>query len=376
VIDRVELENFKCFAGIQVDTRQLTVVTGVNGSGKSTLLQALLLAREAALRPAAGVVPLNGPYGLALGEALDVLRVDAAEQLITITVHDEGIPYTYRFEVPNERRLHLTVTDRPDAEPPTLTQLGTDFAYLMAERLGPRDQLVVASDEVGHLGVGVQGEFTAQALAMNETLTVPERLRHPRTAEHGVVTLRTQVEEWMADIVRRLRITAQWPAGLNATLLRFEEVGSFAPSRLRPTNMGFGVSYVLPIVVAGLLARPGGLLLIENPEAHLHPAGQSLVGRFLARVASTGVQVVVETHSDHVVNGIRLAAAVDQTIESTAAVILFARDAHAGFEPIELDDAGGLSRWPAGFFDQMDLDLGRLARARQQAAGAAPGDSG
>ena len=78
--------------------------------------------------------------------------------------------------------------------------------------------------------------------------------------------------------------------------------------RMRPTNMGFGVSYALPVITAGLLAPAGSLLVVENPEAHLHPAGQSRVGRFLAHLAASGVQVVAETHSDHVLNGVRLAA--------------------------------------------------------------------
>lgn len=363
MIEEILLRNFKCFAEASVPLRRLTAITGVNGSGKSTVLQSLLIVREAASRV---VVPLNGPYGMALGEALDVLHAGATAQVIEIGVMDSGKIHSYRFDVSDERRLHLTVASRPPDPPPTLIQPGAGFTYLMAERLGPRDQLAVTSEEVGQVGVGVQGEFTAQALATYETKTVAERLRHPRTDQHKVVTLRTQVEEWTADIVRRLRITARWPPGLTASLLRFEEPNSFGADEVRPTNMGFGVSYALPVIVAGLLADPGALLIVENPEAHLHPRGQSLIGRFLGRVAGNGVQVIVETHSDHVINGLRAAAAIDETISPSDVMILFFGDRGVELERITVTPQGSLSQWPAGFFDQMDVDLGRLGRVRRR----------
>lgn len=80
---------------------------------------------------------------------------------------------------------------------------------------------------------------------------------------------------------------------------------TFGGESYRAVNVGFGLSYVLPIVLALLVTKPGGLVIIENPEAHLHPRG-SYLGRLIALAAEAGVQVVVETHSDHIINGIRL----------------------------------------------------------------------
>jgi hypothetical protein len=140
-----------------------------------------------------------------------------------------------------------------------------------------------------------------------ETVEVREPLRHARTRDSGVVTLRTQLEYWASDVIRPIQISANWPPGITATVVRFQDPATLGEP-IRPSNMGFGLSYALPILVAGLLAPVGGLLMVENPEAHLHPAGQSKLGRFLAMVAGAGAQVIVETHSDHVLNGIRLAA--------------------------------------------------------------------
>ena len=75
----------------------------------------------------------------------------------------------------------------------------------------------------------------------------------------------------------------------------------------RPTSVGFGIAYVLPVLVALLSANEKYMVIIENPEAHLHPRGQVAMGELIARAAAAGVQVIVETHSDHVLNGVRLA---------------------------------------------------------------------
>jgi predicted ATPase len=121
--------------------------------------------------------------------------------------------------------------------------------------------------------------------------------------------------------------------------------------------MGFGVSTALPILVAGLVAERNGLLVIENPEIHLHPAGQSAIGEFLAKVAADGVQVLVETHSDHVINGMRRAVA-ESELPARDAVLHYFDDA---VTEIAVDERGKLSTWPAGFFDQIDRDLGAIA---------------
>jgi predicted ATPase len=371
MISNLNIRNFKLFMSLDLPLRQLTVLTGLNGAGKSTVLQALLLVRQAAEDPTAHVVQLNGPYGLSLGEALDILHPAADRQEIAIRLVADGVPYTYLFEVPDGRALNLPVRERPSAPPADLVGQGISFCYLNAERLGPRDQLDVTAEEAGLIGVGVRGEYTAQALALNETDEIRAPLRHPRTGDRGVITLRTQVEAWASDIIRPIRITAQWPPGITASLIRFQEPGltesGLVSEQIRPTNMGFGISYALPILVAGLLMPRGGLLIVENPEAHLHPAGQSRLGAFLGRVAASGVQVVIETHSDHVINGIRLAAAEERVLEPDNVVLhFFGEDLESAPSVIELTGRGGLTTWPKGFFDQIEEDLGRLARAKRR----------
>lgn len=136
---------------------------------------------------------------------------------------------------------------------------------------------------------------------------------------------------------------------------------------LRPVHTGFGLTQVLPIVVAALSAAEDGLLLVENPEVHLHPAGQAAMGVFLAEVAAAGVQVIIETHSDHVLNGVRRAVK-ERTLPGHDVALYFFRprrgDAADGeaqvYRPF-MDADGNIDSWPEGFFDQFDRDMNYFA---------------
>ena len=131
----------------------------------------------------------------------------------------------------------------------------------------------------------------------------------------------------------------------------------------RPTHTGFGLTQCFPIVVAALAAGDGDLLLIENPELHLHPAGQARMGGFLADVAAAGRQVLLETHSDHVLNGVRRAVK-DRRLDAEDVAVHFFRprleDRPQVVSPA-LDSDGRIDSWPPGFFDQFDRDASYFA---------------
>lgn len=146
--------------------------------------------------------------------------------------------------------------------------------------------------------------------------------------------------------------------------LEFSFVRSGLPSmNYRPTNVGFGLTYSLPVFVAVLSATPGSLIMIENPEAHLHPRGQAAMGRFLALAAANGLQVLIETHSDHVLNGIRIAVKDQIVNPREVALHFFDRSVTAPCctvaTPI-IDGDGRLDQWPDGFFDEWEKGLAKL----------------
>ena len=135
----------------------------------------------------------------------------------------------------------------------------------------------------------------------------------------------------------------------------------------RPTNVGFGLSYVLPIIVNGLIASEGSVFIVENPEAHLHPSGQSNIGKFLAKIAASGVQVVLETHSEHVINGIRLASLEGIIPHEKVQLNFFDRNAddEMRIASIQLNEKADLTEWPNGFFDQQERDLAHIFRLKR-----------
>ncbi len=139
---------------------------------------------------------------------------------------------------------------------------------------------------------------------------------------------------------------------------------------LRAENIGFGVSYSLPVVTALLSAKPGALILVENPEAHLHPEGQAELARLMCLVAQRGIQVIVETHSDHIINGVLVNCkrfekegyGIDR--ENVSMYYFSGQDEeHAViYEQIQVLPGGQIDYQPKGFFDRIVYDRGYLIR--------------
>ncbi|MBI2570983.1 MAG: DUF3696 domain-containing protein [Candidatus Schekmanbacteria bacterium] len=355
---------------LQLNCAELTVLTGTNGAGKTSIIHALLLVRQAALDPEKTSIELNGVYSLQLGGALDVIHRQSSDTA-EIWMKEDAQEMHWIFRAPEDDRALSLAVDQPPREcsgalaDPSQKR----FTYLSADRFGPRDVLGASSVDSNHLGVGVHGEFVAQALVASDLHRVSAG-RCIQPSEGALIQkLLHQTEAWMSDIVRPIQMEPEWFPGTSVTRLRFKTPG-VSTDWMRAPNMGFGISYALPIVVAALRAPVGGLLIIENPEAHLHPAGQSAIGAFLAVMATDGVQVILETHSDHLLNGIRKAVATGRAglTPEQVAIHFFRGEAELGeaVESMRLEQTGQLSSWPKGFFDQSQRDLAELARAHRR----------
>lgn len=364
MIHSFEIRNFKRFADVHLRLNQLVLLSGVNSSGKSSALQALRLAELAMTN--GPTVQLNRSLGLELGEATDVLNREALVPQIELVVHTESGADHLRLVAPDgqDRSVALEVV-------PPLPNRGEDRrwkveTYLGAERMGPRDILDVAPGGGSRMDVGVRGEFTAHMLTLFDRHPVTDSLLHPTTSEVPLTrTLSSQSEAWLSSIVRPTRVRSTWLPQASAAALQFRDFDVTA-DWVRPANVGFGLTHCLPIIVAALGSTPGSVFMVENPEAHLHPKAQSEIGKFLVRLAASGVQTVVETHSDHVLNGVRIAVADQQLLSPDDVAIHFFGAPREAITEITLDANGGLSVWPTGFFDQSMEDLATVSRIRHR----------
>jgi predicted ATPase len=361
MIRELIIEGFKRFGFQHLELKALTVLAGRNGAGKTSAIHALLLAHNAMHRRD-GVAELNGPYGIELGWFEDVVNWNRPEIDFSITIRDEHTQEAIWTFSKGNTELYASVkgSDSNSELESLIVHNPRSFQYLAAERDGPRITQKASALPLELLEVGSRGEFAAQVLEKLGSSVVDDgRLS---TNKDAPPLVKAQTEQWLSRIARPIEIdTATFP-GTDIASLTFRVPGG---SWVRPTNMGFGVSYSLPIVVAALTASSGGLLIVENPEAHLHPAGQSEMGVFLARMAAAGIQVIIETHSDHVLNGIRRAIGESSVLPVDNAIVHFFPDADASVLSLGFTATGGLSEWPPGFLDQYQLDIARISKVRR-----------
>lgn len=374
----LNIAGFKCFNDDKFILKNITLLTGSNGTGKSSLIQALLLARlsiEKNLRHHRDkdyllseewndmLIPLNNGYQLRLGTIYDIIRDEGSkENTIIIGLDNE----TYKFSIPDnyEENTSVKVSFEQSEESQQIPfWRKKEFYYLHTERLGPRHSLDINFTDFIHCGY--QGEYTAQVLVnIAQKVGFTSAMLHDKTMK-----LDQQVNLWLETVCPGITISAVPISTMSAQI---KVRGSSNKSEMLATNIGFGVSYALPIIVNGLIAKKDSLFIVENPEAHLHPKGQSNIGYFLGKVAEAGVKVIIETHSEHVVNGIRRAMLSSKTMKPSDANIYFFN----GFDEkqqlqvnlIEIESDGSLSKFPKDFFDQVNQDLGEIFKLTQNAS--------
>ncbi|MFC1515791.1 DUF3696 domain-containing protein [Thermodesulfobacteriota bacterium] len=366
----IRMENFKCFEKQKIELGSLTLLSGLNGMGKSTVLQALLLLRQShqqGLLQKTGL-SLNGDL-VRIGTAQDALFEDAKEEKIRFELDlENGCNGGWRFNYNKEADV-LDIDQSPSSDNIYQSSLFKDgFHYLQAERLGPRRFFEMSVFQVQQHGqIGTRGEFAAHLLASYGAKNISnESLAHPMAES---LKLRDQVEAWLEEISPGTRIHLGLHKGMDLVNLEYSFItGKHVSNNFRSTNVGFGLTYTLPVIVALLASSNGALIMIENPEAHLHPEGQVRIGELMVFAASCGIQVVVESHSDHILNGIRLAVYNRNITPDKIKLHYFERkEINQGKTSVDtptIDQNGRIDRWPDGFFDVWDKSLETLLTPR------------
>lgn len=359
MIKSIYLNAFKTFNYANIDFGKLTVLTGLNGSGKSTIIQAIRMVSHAIndmpcyLKGYGGYEELRSKYSLMGSD-------------ITVSVlNEEGRFFNL---VLNKSKIKMDGDINKKCYP--------NFEYISADRLGPCTSLPIMGVNDRKIQIGEKGEYSADFFKKFESVLVDENLRHLDTKSNK---LSFQLSQWMGEISPGVK--------LDFSVEKKHDLSHVEINEHRATNTGFGISYCLPIILASLVLssketlsgfeyqhieewfnhnlQNTPILLIENPEAHLHPRGQTAMGTLLAKVASCGVQVIVETHSDHFIDGVRLAVKNEEIVKSEDVAIYYfksTKETETEIEKILIKENGKLDKWPEGFFDQTMINLRMLSK--------------
>ncbi len=221
-----------------------------------------------------------------------------------------------------------------------------------AQRFAPSSEL----DDVG-----TKGETAAAVYDANQNALI--RWHNPLNERIEQSTLKVALNTWARylGVANEIKIQMAGQSGVSWQVIHRE-----GHKALPLSAVGVGVSQILPILVMGLLAPDNTLLLVEQPELHLHPSVQARLGDFFMGLAKCGKQCLIETHSENLVSQLRYHIVQAGGLENSDSLIYFVDQDEQGaarFNPIEISPQGNILNWPDGFFDETMLQEDRITAA-------------
>ncbi|MCI8338182.1 MAG: AAA family ATPase [Lachnospiraceae bacterium] len=343
MIDRLEIEGFKCIDKLKLDLKQFNLLAGTNSSGKSSAIQALLLL----VQNLDDDYGLNGPL-VSVGEFREIRNYNVKADSVTVMVSEGDEKVSLRFLKNNLLKWSV----RKSRLENKLAYSNNKFQYLSSNRVGGQD--IYRKNRTPYWGVGINGEFAVDYLSRGKFFPLEEDL--VRDQENH--TLLAQTNYWLKYIVDA-SIRVEDILGTDVVKASYGLVdGHYS----RPQNVGSGISYLISIIVMCLGSEKDDILIIENPEIHLHPQSQSRLCEFLYFVASAGRQLIVETHSDHIFNAARVGIAT-KTMDGDQMTINFFRrgsDHCTRNHVIDIGEYGKIENPIPNLFDQFQADLDKM----------------
>ncbi|MGN6566595.1 MAG: AAA family ATPase, partial [Flavipsychrobacter sp.] len=335
--------------------------------------QSLLLLRqsEANILPdIKGLVLKGGENGIIdLGKGKDVYCIHAEDDFIQFEVdinYTKFLNNSYRYDAESDRLPLITSEDfhHENYYPSLFTER---FTYLKAERIAPehiyKANLAAVKQE---RFLGYRGENVPLFIALYKLEPVKlDSVIHKKAKANNLIS---NIDAWLEEITPGAHVISTYFNQLDVVKVGYQfDIGNDFTPEFSPVNVGFGFTYILPIITAILSSERGDLIIIENPESHLHPQGQAKLGELLSLAAQGGVQIIIESHSDHIFNGLRVAVK-NRLIEcDNVSVFYFERDEHTKehittiTQPV-IDENGRIDIKPKGFFDEYSKQLDSLIK--------------
>lgn len=377
MLESIEIKNFKSIKSKYFPLRNLNLLLGLNGQGKSSFIQSLLLLRQSNDQISKGHINLNGEL-IKIGKAKDALYQYAKEDMSfdakfsNSAVLDLGFDYSSDSDImnikPSSKNINLPIINEA---------LFIDkFQYLNADRVEPKSLHSKSYSSITiNRSLGIKGEYTVHFLEVNGDDHIEfENCIHPNTIvsvnnkneKFKDKRLIHQVNLWLSEISPEIQVkTTDLTSDFVQLAFIYKQPTFGETNAFKPENVGFGVSYALHVVTALLSAKTGGLVIIENPESHIHPRGQAELGKLISLVAQNDVQIIIETHSDHILNGIRVGVKKQKLDKNKVILFYFKKvvkeqEQYSEITNVELDRNGTLSHEPDGLLDEWGNQLLKL----------------
>lgn len=365
MFDRVSLSHFKCFGNEQsIRLSRINVFYGKNGRGKSTVAQAFMLLGQSIRNGEVSYLPMNGNL-VKLGLFKDVLSVDSTD-----------VQVTFKFHLKDHQNELVFVYEADDEKPSVakLKQLEADGKNLMDVKTSSLGEASLRPNSLSAISgySGYENFKNIYYVSARRKGQKNSELRNDigdnvveATGDNLINLLLSQGEDFQKTVAHELSVILDGATLKVKETATREYVDLFLDSKdagedFRPVNVGFGYSYILPVIVNALVVPEGSMLIVENPEAHLFPAAQSRLMEFLIRVSQErNLQMLIESHSDHIINGIRIAVKKGNLATDDVVIDYFDRN-DAGdvvVKDIHVDHNGELDDYPDDFMDEWTRQL-------------------
>jgi len=242
----------------------------------------------------------------------------------------------------------------------SIDSIFSNISYIGPARIEPQEEYVIPKV---HKDVGKSGQFVSQILKDQAEKSVSYRKLQEK--ENGI--------EYLSDNIKLLDAVKYWMCDVFDVaddIYSEKEENSYRvilvnknSLKINIKHIGFGISQLLPIVVQGLLLKKDGILIVEQPEIHLHPKIQSLLYDFLYSLTLDGKKVIVETHSSHFITRMRRRIAEDESNKMDDQINLTFIENDI-FRTIEMDDYGTLNYFPDDFIEPSNEELRAIVKAQ------------
>ena len=399
-ITKIAVKGFKSIAEeCEIAIHPLTILAGANSSGKSSIMQPLLMLKQTLEAPYdPGPLLIDGPnvqFMLAeqfLSKLLSGKRSNSFQIRVEVCDVFESHSVTTTFSKEqrgieiSEMKMESNSSDQstrrlilyPGMSPEEIKSQVDQHRKLDHCHVVKRSRCFLDfGDQEGETDLWITEDVEYHILGSIHLPGLrgnPERTYklastgpwYPGTFENYAVSL---IHEWqetrdirlktVLDALHTLELTGRVgtekinDAHIELQVGRLPYDSKIEPDMVNITDVGIGVSQVLPVLVAIIAAEPGQLVYLEQPELHLHPRVQVALAQVLTDSAKRGVRVVAETHSSLLLLGIQTLVAEGKLSPELVKLHWFSRneDGVTEVDSVDLDEAGTYGDWPVDFDD-------------------------